>query len=172
MNVLVFLVLRALHVLLAAVWIGSNVFLSAMLMPVIDQAGASGGQVMLRMNRRGITPFMAALGTATMATGLYLFWHFTGGFDAGVSTSPGGLAFGTGGAAGILAGIIGAAVVGRSANKVSQIMGQTSAATEGAVKDALVQQVRALQRRMKTGSRVVIMLQTIALVLMAVGHYV
>ena len=51
-------------------------------------------------------------------------------------------------------------------------MSQTSAVTEGAVKDALMQQVRALQRRMKTGSRVVIVLQTIALVLMAVGHYV
>jgi hypothetical protein len=39
-------------------------------------------------------------------------------------------------------------------------------------KGALMQQASALGRRVKSGSRVVIMLQVIALVLMAVGHYV
>jgi hypothetical protein len=62
---------------------------------------------------------MAAVAAATVATGVYLLWRFTGGFDAGVITSHAGLAFGTGGAAGILAGVVGGAVVGRNAVKVA-----------------------------------------------------
>ena len=39
MLTIVFLVLRALHVFVAAVWIGSTLFVSRMLEPVIDDAG-------------------------------------------------------------------------------------------------------------------------------------
>jgi len=44
--------------------------------------------------------------------------------------------------------------------------------TDGPAKGALIQQTVGLRRRIKAGSSVVIVLQTMALVLMAVGHYI
>jgi len=66
MGTFIFPGLRALHVLLAAIWIGSAVFISYLLMPAIEQTGPSGGQVMMKMNARGITPYMAVLGGTTV----------------------------------------------------------------------------------------------------------
>lgn len=171
MMTIVFLVLRALHVLVAAVWIGSTVFVSRMLTPVIEEAGPAGGQVMMRMNR-GLTAYMAAVAAATVTTGVYLLWRFTGGFDPGVITTHAGLAFGTGGTAGILAGIVGGAVVGRSAVKVTAVMRQAVGMPDGPAKSVLVQQAASLRQRMHRGTSVVLALQAIALVLMSVGHYV
>jgi len=171
MNAFLFLALRAAHVLLAATWIGSTIFAALLLVPAAEAAGPAGGQVMARINRRGLTPYMAALATMTLLTGLYLFWHFTG-FDAEVSASHAGIAFGVGGISGILAGVVGGSVVGRSVVRLEKLMGQAAGMTDGPAKSTLLQTASGLHRRMKVGSRVVIVLQLIALILMAVGHYV
>jgi len=168
-NALLFLAIRAAHVLLAAVWIGSTVFVTALLMPAVEAAGPSGGQTMMRLSGRGIVPYMAALGVTTVLTGVYLLWHFTGGFDPTVATSHAGLAFGIGGAAGILAGIIGGSVVGRNSSKIAKLMKDTAGAPPSG---AVLEQVAVLRRQMAIGHRAVIALQMTALVLMAVGHYV
>jgi hypothetical protein len=115
---------------------------------------------------------MAGVAAATIATGLYLLWHFTGGFDHGVLATHAGLAFGAGGTSGLLAGIIGGAVVGRSALKAGAIVQQAAALPEGPARGVLVQRASIMQRRVRRGSSVVLALQTIALVLMSVGHYV
>jgi hypothetical protein len=172
MAVLVFLAARAAHVLVAAVWIGSTVFATALLAPAIEASGPSGGQVMMRIDRNGLHRYMMLLGVATVVTGLYLFWHFTGGFDPAVSMSPSGLAFGCGGIAGVLAGIVGGAVVGRSGKAIGALAGQAAGMPEGAAKADLLSRVAALRRRIRISSRIVIALQTTAVVLMAVGHYV
>ena len=112
-SVFLFLGLRALHVLLAATWIGSTIFITTLLDPAVDASGASGGQVMMNINRRGITAYMATLGAMTIVTGLYLLWHFAGSFGS-ITASHAGIAFGIGGTSGILAGVIGGGVVGRS----------------------------------------------------------
>ena len=169
---LVFLGLRALHVLLAAIWIGSTVFVSYLLMPAMEQSGPAGGQVMMKINARGLTTYMAVLGGTTVLTGLYLYWRFTGGFGADVSSTHAGIAFGVGGAAGILAAIIGGSVVGRSANKLMEILEQAPRLPDGPEKGALLAQAATLQQRLKSGGSAVVVLQTIALLLMAVGHYI
>ena len=75
-STLLFLIIRPLHVLLAAIWIGSGVFMGIMLMPAIDASGPAGGAVMIGMNRKGLVPFFAALAGITVLTGIYLFWRF------------------------------------------------------------------------------------------------
>jgi hypothetical protein len=171
MSTVLFLTLRVVHVLLAAVWIGATVFTSMLLMPAVESAGPAGGQVMMGLGRRGITAFFGVVGGITTLTGIYLYWRFTGGFDPEVSRTNAGMAFGIGGVAGILATILGGAVVGRSSNKLLEIMGQVATAPE-AQRAALMQQAGALRGRMKTFGTVVLLLQVTALALMAVGHYI
>ena len=118
MNTLMFLALRAAHVLCAAVWIGSTVYISLLLTPAVEDAGPAGGQIMMRLDRRGLHTYMAAVAATTIVSGAYLLWRFTGGFDPGAIFTHAGMAFGAGGVAGILAGIVGGAVVGRSGSQV------------------------------------------------------
>src|SRR5229473_268203 len=113
MSTVLFLTLRVIHVLLAAILIGATVFTSFLLMSAVEAAGPAGGQIMIGLNRKGITAFFGATGGITALTGIYLFWHFTGGFDPEISRSHAGMAYGIGGLAGLLAVIIGGAVVGR-----------------------------------------------------------
>jgi hypothetical protein len=172
LNTGIFLAIRVVHVLFAAVWIGSTVFTALLLAPTAEHAGPSGGQVMAGLDRRGIHTYMAILAGTTVLTGVYLIWRFTGGFDAGVAATHAGIAFGTGGVAGVLALIVGGGVVGRNAKETVVIMGRTAGMPDGPAKVSLVQQAAAARRRTKIGSKVVLVLQAIALVLMTVGHYV
>ena len=88
-------------------------------------------------------------------TGFWLYWHLTGGFQPALSRTMAARLFGTGGLAGLIAIIIGGAVVGRSWKKMED-----------------PSQSDAARRRVTTWALVMLVLQIIALVLMAIGHYV
>ena len=167
-----FLTFRVLHVLLAAVWIGSTVFIAFQLMPAMKQAGPAGGQIMAVLNRRSLPAYMASLGGITVLTGIYLFWRFTGGFSPEISGSPSGIVYSIGGLAGVLALIIGGAVVGRSAKQAGAIIDRVGSLPDGAEKRTAMQTVEKLTARMASAGLVVIVLQVIALAMMAIGHYV
>lgn len=171
MGTALFLSLRAAHVLLAAIWVGATVFTSILLMPVIEGSGPMGGQIMQGLEKKGMTAFFAVMGGTTVLTGIYLFWHFTGGFDPEISRSHAGMAFGIGGVCGLLAAIIGGSVIGRSSRKMLAVMEQMPKAS-AAQKAALMQEADALRGRMKTFGSLVLLLQVIALLTMALGHYV
>jgi len=172
LNTIIYLALRVLHVLFAATWIGSTAFIALMLGPAIERAGASGGQVMARIDARGFHKYMALLATTTVLTGLYLIWRFTGGFDGDIAATHAGIAFGIGGVAGVLALIVGGIVVGRSARQATDIINRVAGMPDGPEKGSLIMHAAAARRRMKAGTTVVIALQATALVFMAVGHYV
>jgi uncharacterized membrane protein len=167
---IVFLGLRALHVLVAGIWIGSATFLAVVLMPAIDASGPAGGQVMMRLSARNAS-YMASLAGATVLSGIYLLWRFTGGFDGSVLATHGGRAFSIGGAAGILALIVGA-IIGRTAGKLVETGGALAKAADDAARQALGRQMAELRASMGRLVRIVIALQATALILMAVGHYI
>ncbi len=172
MTTLMFLGFRVFHVLFAAIWIGSTVLTTALLVPAANDAGPSGGQVLSRMDRRGFHIYMAVFAGMTVVTGVYLLWRFTGGFDPSVVATHAGIAFGIGGAAGVLAAVIGAVVVGRSGKQVMELMGRVVGMPDGSPKVSLLERVAVLRRRMNAGARLVIALQTTALLLMTIAHYI
>jgi hypothetical protein len=172
MNTVLFLTLRVFHVLLAASWLGATVFMSLILMPAINSAGSAGDQITVGLGRKGITPFFGALGGLTVVTGIYLFWHFTGGFDPEISGSHAGIAYSIGGAAGLLAVILGGSVIGRSSKRVVAVIEQVATLPDGTQKSALLQEAAGLRQRMSSFGMIVLTLQVIALALMAVAHYI
>src|SRR5215470_11496411 len=116
-----FLAVRALHVLLAAAWLGTVAFVYLVLSPALDEVGPSGAALMTALARRGFHALIAAVGGTTVLTGLWLYWRFTGGFDPAASATMGARVFGAGGVAGILALVIGGAIVGRTAKKLEAL---------------------------------------------------
>lgn len=165
-----FLGLRALHVLTAAIWIGSAMYLAVVVLPSIDSAGPAGGQVMAGVNTRN-NSYMGGFAFVTVLSGIYLLWRFTGGFDGSVLATHAGRAFSIGGAAGILALIVGV-IIGQTAGRLMETGGAFAKAADDATRQKLGGEMAALRGRLKTLVRVVITLQTVALVLMAVGHYI
>ncbi len=172
MSTTAFLVFRVAHILLAAIWIGATVFMSFLLMPVINASGPAGGQIMVSLNRKGLSAFFASLGGLTVLTGIVLFWRFTGGFSPEVSRSSEGMAYTIGGVAGLLAVIIGGSVIGRSAKKAVDLIEKLPTLGDAAQKNALMQEVNTLTQRMSTFGLVVLVLQVAALVAMSIAHYI
>jgi hypothetical protein len=172
MGVLVFLTIRVLHVAAATLWFGAVVLLSLYLAPTVDAAGPAGGQIMGGMAKRGFLTYMAAIAGLTVVSGLWLYWRFTGGFDPQVIHTHAGLSFGVGGLAGVVAAIIGGSVVGRSAKQLVAIGPRAASLPPGAERDALAATAAGLRARMTSGSRIVTLLVTVAIVLMALGHYI
>jgi hypothetical protein len=170
-STVIFLFLRAAHVLLAAVWVGATAFTTFFLLPAVTDAGPAAGPVMGALVRRKLPVFMASIGGTAVLTGIYLYYRFTGGFDPLLSGTRAARVFGLGGMLGIVALIIGGAVVGRNANKMGEL-GARIASAPPEQRAALTAQMVAYRQKVSTGSLVVIVLQMIAIVLMAIGHYV
>ena len=169
---LLFLAIRAAHVLLAAVWVGAVAFMVLFVMPAMQQTSPASGPVMAAMARRGLNAFMAALGGITVLTGFYLYWRLTGHFDPQLRATRAAMVFGAGGIAGLISVIIDGAVVGRNMAKMGALAGKARDLPEGAERAALMTESNAARDRGVAGARIVLVLQMIAVICMAVGHYV
>ena len=154
--------IRALHILVAAAWFGAATFLTLYLMPTLGQLGPQGGPVMVALTRRRFHVFMATTALLTVASGLCLFWVMTGGFAAEAMASRFGHVYGMGGVAGLLAAVIGGAVVGRSSKQLAAL------AEAGGAPDPA--RVATLQARARVGSRVALGLMLVSLLAMTLGH--
>jgi hypothetical protein len=171
-STLLFLGVRILHVLLAAAWLGTVGFVYLFLAPALDEAGPAAATVMVTISRRGFDAFIAIIGGTTVLTGLWLYWRFTGGFDPAASATMGARVFGAGGAAGILAAILGGAILGRTSKKLTALAAKVVATTDAAQRAGLIAEIAAAKQRMSLWGKVVFALQVVALACMAVGHYV
>jgi|SRR5215471_7074305 len=168
---LIYLSARVLHVLFAAVWVGATAFIYVILMPALEQLGPTSDSVLIALTRQRIHVFIGIIGGITVLTGLWLLWRFTGGFDPAASGTVASRVFSTGGLAGIIALIIGGSVVGRGMRKMTDLATRMKAA--GVAEHAsLAAQAAAVRRRTSTAGKIVLALQIVALVCMAIGHYI
>src|SRR6478736_3425246 len=129
-SAVLFLFIRAAHVLLAALWVGATFFITYFLFPSLQETGPAAGPIMAALMRRKLPAFQASLGGITVLTGIYLYYRFTSGFDPVVSGSRGAIVFGSGGLCGLAALIIGGAVVGRNVDKMSQLGARLATAAD------------------------------------------
>ena len=82
------------------------------------------------------------------------------------------MVFGTGGILGIFAVIVGGAMVSRNAKKMGAFGGKAMSLPEGPERARLMAESDAARDRAATGAWILLVLQVIALSLMAIGHYV
>ena len=164
----VYLTVRFLHVLAGAIWVGFAIFSAFFLMPAMKEVGPDGGKVMAALERRGLLAFVPIVVSVSILSGIWLYWRYTGGFSAEISRSHAGMAFGTGGALGILAAIIGIGVVSRSLAKASALTKQAMTLPE-AQRASVMAPVPGLRQRAMTGARVAAVLVIITIGLMSVG---
>ncbi|MGH8213905.1 MAG: hypothetical protein ACREPP_11830 [Rhodanobacteraceae bacterium] len=165
-----FLSLRAAHILLAALWLGAAFLLSLFVLPAARDVGPAGGQFMATLQKRKLHAFMAGTAVLTVLSGIWLYWLFTAGLQTEVMFSAGGLAFGIGGLCGVLAMILGGAIMGRGTARMVA-MGEEAVLLSDVERTVHMQQMEALRQRLGVASKFILLLMVAALLLMAVGHY-
>ena len=158
--------LRFIHIFLAIFWVGTTFFLTLFLDPALQRAGQAGGQVMQNLITTTRFPLVIALsGWLTILAGLLMYWQMYG-FDVAVM-------FGTrlpltlGASAGILSGIVGTLMQGRSVGKLKALTGEIAAhgGPPTPEQTATIQQLRATVRQ---GGRITAILMVIAILGMVV----
>jgi hypothetical protein len=165
-----YLIVRAVHIVSTGLWLGIAVFSAMFLMPAIRDTGPDGGKVMGAMQRRGLVAFIPIVATFAIASGLWLFWRYTAGFSAEVSRSRTGMAFGTGGALGILAYLIGIGI-GPWMARARRLVEDAAALPDGADRAGRFAAADRLRRRALLATRTAAALLLITSVIMSVALF-
>ena len=169
MDQTVTLVLRFFHVVGGIFWAGGVMLMTGFIIPTVRASGPQGGRFMQELTQRKLPVFMNASAGLTMLSGLILYGRLAAA-NGGWPATRSGIAFGIGGLAAIVAGIIGGAFVGRSAQQLGKL-GEKVQASGGPPSPEQAAEMGRLQARMWNAMRAVAALLAVAVVAMAIARY-
>ncbi len=78
----VVIVLRLIHIVGGALWVGMATFVTYYLQPAVQEVGPDGGKVMAVIQRRGIMTLIPILAVLTLLSGVWLYLRAAGGQHA------------------------------------------------------------------------------------------
>jgi hypothetical protein len=164
-------VLRLVHVVCGALWVGM-VFLSTFfLLPAVEEVGPDGSKVMAAIQRRGVMIVIPVLAIGALVSGIWLYLRASAGMPAEFGRSPMGMAFGLGGLAAIVAWLLGMVVLRPSMTRamaLAQSLGSSISAEE---RQRVMGEVQRLRSRAAASGRLTAYLLLFALAAMAVARY-
>lgn len=166
-----FVVLRLIHVLGGAVWLGAAVTMFLFLQPTARATAPEGQRFMLHLLRnRRFSEVVLSAAILTGAAGGILFWRDTNGLQLASMTQPGLIGFTIGGVAGGLAFLLFLFVGYPAGRRLISIGGQLEAERRGPNDDE--QRVLATaQRRLNRVGITVLALLVLAAGAMATARY-
>jgi hypothetical protein len=162
-----FLTLRALHILVGALWLGAATTTSFFLLAIKENAAL---HAMARMSRGSFHRYMPTVAAVSIFSGLLLYIRLTGGLALDRICTPSGLAYGIGGGLAMIAAAVGAGVVGGSMRRIAALeplLGADKAASEP---DLIVTKMEVLRSRAIVAGRISAILIGSSLVLMSIAH--
>ena len=165
------IVLRFVHVVAGALWVGMMVFATFFLQPAIQEAGPDGGKVMAAFQRRGLMTVMPVLALGALISGVWLYIRAGEGRPAEFGRSPVGMAFGLGGLAAIVAWILGIAVMRPSMMKAMALGQSIASSTSAEERERAMAEAQRLRVRAAKAGRVTAYLLLFAVSAMAVARY-
>ena len=164
--------LRTLHVVVGAFWVGAVVFIAAFLVPSVRAAGPAGGVVMQQLVQvRRLSTWLVGAGVLTLLSGIALYWRDSAGFQSAWLGSGPGRAFGLGGVLGLADVVVGMAVNSPTARELGAIAGRLQAAARPPVPEEIAT-IQRLQARLARATIVTAVLLLLASTAMAVARYV
>ena len=163
-NSIVLFLLRAIHIVGGAMWVGGVVIVAFFLLPATQALGpASQPMMQFIMGRRKLPVYLMALGILTTLAGLLLMMRnvsLTGGAWA---RSPMGMGISIGAAAAIIALIVGMTVSAPAAKRLGPPKPGAAPLTD--------EQRAALMKRLALGGRLTFVLLSISTLFMATARY-
>jgi len=164
------LILRLLHIVTGALWVGMMWMTTFWVIPSIREAGPDGAKVMQGLQRRRLMVAMPVMGLVTIAAGVWLFVRLGGGNQAALMRTALGQAYAFGATAAIVAFLIGVFAtrpIMMKAIKIADAL-PTLPPDQRAPRAAELERLRG---RGLALSRVVAVLLVLALAAMAVARY-
>jgi hypothetical protein len=164
-------VLRLIHVVAGAIWVGMVTFATYFLQHAVQEVGPDGGKVMAAVQRRGLMTVMPILAVATLLSGLWLYLRAAGGEHGAFARSGPGMAFGLGGLAAIGAFLVGMFMMRPAmmrAMALAQSLGPSASPEERQRVGAEAQRLRA---RAATAGKATTHLLFFAIAAMAIARY-
>jgi uncharacterized membrane protein len=165
------ILLRLIHVVFGAVWVGMVVLATFFLQPAVQEAGPEGGKVMGAIQRRGLMTVVPILALGTIVSGLWLYLRAAAGQHAAFARTPVGMAFGLGGLAAIVALVIGMTVLRPSMLKAAALGQSLGASTAAEERQRVSAEAQRLRGRAEIAGRVTAYLLLFAVAAMAVARY-
>ena len=165
------IVLRFLHVVSGALWVGMFAFVGFFLMPAFAEVGPDGTKVQAALGKRRIQVIMPVIALITLVSGFWLYQRLSGGAIGALLKTPVGLAFGLGGLSALLAFAAGIGLA-RPLMMRSMKLGEQMKTASPADRSAITAEMQRLGARGATLNRVVMALLLLALTAMAVARYV
>jgi hypothetical protein len=138
--------------------------------PATRSLGPHGALFTAELMERRMGTFMAAVGGITVLSGLGLYWVFTQGLSPDIATHGAGLALGIGGLCGVIAVVIGGAILGKTAERIGILARETTQLPEGEARSNAMETIAKLQHKMAVTSRCDVVLLLTALLLMSAAH--
>jgi len=161
--------LRLVHIVAGVVWVGSAVFMAAVLLPAARAAGSDGGRFVARLMQRTGPAFGIAM-LLTVVPGFIMYGRLSAGFNRAWVTSRPGLALAAGAVATILAVLVGVTVNASGGAKMAAL--RKSVETQGGTPTpAQAAQLTTLQTRVERGGQLAAALLLIAAGAMAIARY-
>lgn len=158
----ILLTMRMVHIVLGIFWAGTLIFNAIFLVPAIRDAGPEGAKVAAGLMRRRFLDVMPAVAALALASGLWLYWFDSGGFQPSFMRSRMGMTLGFGAVAAIIAFILGVAIL-RPAMLKAAALSQNPAQLAAA---------QALRVRAAATGRLIAVLLGVAAAAMAIARYV
>jgi hypothetical protein len=107
-----------------------------------------------------------------VASGFWLYWRYTAGFDPALSATPGAMVFGTGGIMATIALFLGLYGMRRNLITAGALSAKAAGLPDGAEKTALMADAATRRKRAMRAAPIVGVMLLVTTVLMALGHRV
>lgn len=167
---MLFILARLIHIITGVFWVGAVLFINFLLGPSVMAAGPDGAKVMQQLVKRRYYDIVVGAATLTVASGLYMTWADSSGFDAAWFATRFGQGISTGMLAAVLAYILGVFVVRPALYRMLALGGEMAQASPGD-RPAIEQQMVAARTRLITIGSVAAVLLLVAVSAMAVARY-
>jgi uncharacterized membrane protein len=167
-----FIVLRLIHIIAGALWVGGAIFFFFFIEPTAGELGPDAEKFMNRVVvQRRMPIYFLVTSVLTVLAGLVLYWIDSSGLRAEWITSGFGLMLTIGGLAGLIAAVAGTALIKPNVDRLAAIGGEMKAAG-GPPSERQLAELRAVQARLRTIGGVDVVLLLISIAAMASARYV
>jgi uncharacterized membrane protein len=167
-----FLALRLIHILGGIFWVGSMIFTTFFLAPVIRSSPAMAGQVMAGLQKRRLFVALPVVALLTIASGLRLLSIASIGFSRAYFSTPIGRTFATSAIAATIAFLLSLVVSRPGFVRIGKLGASLAAAPDDGARQQIAAEIGRLTRRVAIANGFVVVLLLSAAAGMAIARYV
>lgn len=165
-----FVTLRILHIVTGVFWAGAVFFMISFLMPSFRAIGSDGAKMFGELRRRRMFTWVPIIATVSVVTGFWMYGIRMGG-GGGWAASMEARILGIGAVAGLIALILGFAVMRPASLRADDLSREAGPMPAGAEKDAKMAEAMKLRVRAMMAGRTVATLLLVTVVAMATARY-